>query len=343
MNRRNQILTAVLVLQLIVAAIVLWPRPATSGGEGASLFPGVETNQIVALTISGGEGGSIQLAKGSSGWVLPEADDYPCQEDKVTSLLAKIVGLKADRLVTQTSGSHKRLKVAEEDFERRVEFELADGTRRVLYIGTSPTFGAAHVRAGDQDQVYLASDLSAEDAGFEATAYVDRVYFSVPGDKVVAFTLENPNGHFEFERVVNEAGSVDGDTWTMRELAADETLNENNVRSLFNRIVSVSLLRPLGKEEKDVYGLQEPSAVVTIQTQGDGEGDKTYTLRVGAKDASDNTYVVISSESPYYVQVSEFTVRDFVEKTRDDFLELPPTPTPEVTPEPSPEATPDGS
>jgi hypothetical protein len=41
---------------------------------------------------------------------------------------------------------------------------------------------------------------------------------------------------------------------------------------------------------------------------------------------------VISSESPYYVRVSEYTVKDFVEKARDGFLELPPTPTPEPTP-----------
>jgi hypothetical protein len=31
------------------------------------------------------------------------------------------------------------------------------------------------------------------------------------------------------------------------------------------------------------------------------------------------------------VQVYEYSVKDFVEKKRDDFLQLPPTPTPEAT------------
>jgi hypothetical protein len=73
--------------------------------------------------------------------------------------------------------------------------------------------------------------------------------------------------------------------------------------------------------------MDEPNAVVTVET-----GEKTITLRVGAKEPDANRYVVISSESPYYVRVYEYSVRDLVEKTRDDFLQLPPTPTPEGTP-----------
>jgi len=114
-------------------------------------------------------------------------------------------------------------------------------------------------------------------------------------------------------------------------LAADETLNENNVTGLAGRVASLRMLGPLGKTERDDYGLKEPNAVVTVETR-DGEGNtKAYTIRVGAKSDEDNSYVVSSSESLYYVRVSEYTVKDFVERTRDGFLELPPTPTPEPT------------
>jgi hypothetical protein len=43
--------------------------------------------------------------------------------------------------------------------------------------------------------------------------------------------------------------------------------------------------------------------------------------------------VVISSESPYYVRVNEFVVKDLVEKVRDDLLEAPPEPEADATPE----------
>jgi len=328
MSRINRILAGVLALQIILVAIVFWPRSAASVAGGKPLFPGVEADQIVRLTITDANGNQIQLAKELGNWVLPEADDYPAQESKISELLDKIIALKADRLVTQTPASHKRLKVADNFFERRVEFELADGTKHKLYLGTSPRYGATHVRAHGRDEVYLARGFSIVDVGVQAYNWVDTLYFSVTEDQVVALTLENRNGRFEFEK--DDAG-----TWTMKGLAPGEKLKENNVKSMVARISSLRLLRPLGKTERDDYGLEEPNAVITVQTRDEEGNTKTYTLRVGAKSEEDNSYVVISSESPYYVRVSQYTVKDFVERTRDDFIELPQTPTPEPTPETS--------
>ena len=322
MNRTNQILAAVLAVQIVLVAVAFWPRPASVAG-GENLLAGLEAEQITRLTISDETGNQVKLAKEMGSWVLPEADNYPCVENKVPEFLNKIVALKTNRLVTQTPASHKRLKVAGDAFERRVELELADGTTHRLYLGTSPSYGAIHVRAEGQDEVYLAS-LSASDAGVNASNWVDTLYFSVAQDQVVALTVENANGRFEFEK--DDAG-----TWTMKDLAADETLNENNVKSLVSRVSSLQMLRPLGKTEKDEYGFQEPSAVVTVQTRDEAGTVETHTIRLGAKDDEDNSYVMVSSESPYYVRMSDYAVKDFVEKVRDDFLELPPTPTPEPT------------
>jgi hypothetical protein len=127
--------------------------------------------------------------------------------------------------------------------------------------------------------------------------------------------LENSNGTFTFAR--------DGEgTWTMEGLTADETLNEAQVNAVLRRGAFVTMVEPLGKTEQSTYGLDEPSAVVTLETT-----EKTVTLRVGARDPEDNSYVVISSESPYYVRIAEFGARELVEFTRDDFLQTEPTPT----------------
>ncbi len=334
MNRTNQILAAVLAVQIVLVAVAFWPRPATVAG-GESLLAGLEADQVTQLTISDAAGKQIRLAKETGNWVLPEADGYPCQANKVPELLEKIAALKTNRLVTQTPASHKRLGVADDAFQRKIELTLADGTTHQLYLGTSPSYGASHVRAEGRDEVYLAS-LSASEAGVNASNWVDTLYFSVAQDQIVAMTLENANGRFEFEK------AEDG-TWKMQGLAADETLNENNVTGMASRIASLQMLRPLGKTEQDDYGLDAPNAVITVQTR-DAEGnEKTHTVRVGSKSAEavgateaagatqDNSYVVSSSESPYYVRVSEYTVKSFVERTRDDFLKQPPTPTPEPT------------
>jgi hypothetical protein len=324
MNKRNWILAAILALQLVAVVAIFWPRGTASSEEAVGLFPGLETDRIVAVTITEGDGSTLRLAKQAGGWVLPEAGDYPVQDDRVPPLLDKIVALEAERLVTQTGDSHKRLKVAQGDFERRIELELADGTRHELYVGSSPSYGAVHVRAGDQDQVYLTSEITAYDADTAASRWVDSVYFTVPEEELVALTLENSHGVFQFAK--------DGDTWTMEGLAEDETFDEPKLQALVGRVNSIPLLRPLGQEELVAYGMKEPNAVVTVKAESEEAGERTYTLRVGAQDPEDASYVVISSESPYYVRVSEYTVKDFVENAREGFLVVPPTATPEATP-----------
>lgn len=321
MNRRNQILIGVLVLQLVLAVIAFWPRQSPATATGQVLFPGVTADQIRSVRLTDAKGEMIRLTKSDDGWVLPDADDYPAKTEKVTSFLDKLAGLKADRLITQTAASHKRLKVAEGDFNALIEFELSDGGQHRLYVGSSAGYAAAHVRVDGQEQVYMVSALSSSDASSQATAWTDAGYFSVTRDDVVSLTLENANGRFEF--VKDQAG-----TWTMSDLAADETLNQAAVTSLLYSVSSVSLQKPLGKVEQPEYGLQSPVAVVTLKTHSNTEGDKTYTLRVGAQDATDQTYVFASSSSPYYVRVNSYAVSGWIEKSRDDFLEVPPTATP---------------
>ena len=289
MNRLNQVLVGLLVLQLVVAAVVFWPRPA--GGESSeALFPDLQADQVVALTVDDGEGNTVQLAKREGRWVLPGAADYPALEESITSLLQKLAGLQAGRLVTQTGASHARLQVASGEFDRRIQFELADGSRHVLYLGSSPSYQATHVRVEGQNEVYLISDLSSQDAGAQASAWVQRSYFSLPADDVLAVTLENADGTFAFAR--------EGESWIMDGLVEGETFDSQRFQSLLNGVTSISLVEPLGTVRESAYGMDEPAAVLTLHT-GIAGAARTYTLEVGAQDPEDNTYVVKSSESPY--------------------------------------------
>ncbi|MFZ5917766.1 MAG: DUF4340 domain-containing protein [Chloroflexota bacterium] len=331
MKRSNQILAVVLAVQIVLGAVVFWPEKATGLTEGASLFAGLQADQIVRLTIQDASGNRLTLAQSGGAWVLAEADDFPTT-GKVAEFIEKIVQLQADRLITQTASSHKRLKVTDSDFERWITFELADGAVHNLYLGTTPSYGAVHVRADDTDEVYLASGLSASDANAQASAWIDTLYFSAPTDDMVALTLQNASGTLDFEKGENGA-------WTMKGLSADETFLESSLTTLLNRLSSLRMSRPLGKQQKEEYGLAEPLAVITLQTRDAAGVSKTYSLRVGARSETDESYAVISSESPYVVHVSSYTAGDFVDKTRQDFIELPPTP----TPEPTAEATPTGS
>jgi hypothetical protein len=316
MKRHHQILASILAIQVVLAIVVLWPRPAATGG-GDPVFPDLEAKDIVALTITDADDRSIALRQVGEEWVLPEADDYPSEAGKITPLLDNIVGLTTDRLVTRTAASHGRLQLSANDFVLRLDFETADGSKHTLYLGSSPRYGATHFRVEGQNEAYLTDTISTWDVGVEASNWIDTTYVSVPEEEVTKMTLENPNGPFVFTK-------DDQGEWRMLGMPGIETLDEVKVNGLIRKVASLSMTEPLGKEELEEYGMNEPQAVAMLET-----ADTTVTLRVGAQDPEDSSYVVISSELPYYVRVSQFSVEDLVTRTREDFYKEEATPTPE--------------
>jgi hypothetical protein len=231
----------------------------------------------------------------------------------VAELLEKLVALKTGRLVAETEESHARLKVADDAYVSRVELLLDDNSLRTLYVGSSPSYGAGHVRVAEQDEVYLVTDLSSTDVSTQLSSWIDTSYLSLNAQEFVSAKLENQNGSFEFFK--------DGDEWTMDGLEEGETASSSNISSLVSRAASVRMVRPLGTESKPSYGLQAPNAVLVIRAQSAEGTESTYTVYVGAQRLEDGSYVLKASESPYYVRVAEYTAQDWVEKTREDFLE----------------------
>jgi hypothetical protein len=312
-KRQNQVLVGLLVVQAILVVVVFWPRPATTGG-GQPLLTGFQGAAAVGLTIADGSGNSVELRQVNGVWVLPQAGDYPALATPVDTLLTKLAGLTDRRLITRTAASHKQLQVAADAFLRQVDIELADGTRYRLYIGSSPGYGTAHVRLDGHDETYM-GELTSGSAEAQLGAWVDLVYLNVTADTVTGLTVQNAQGTLQFTK--DEQG-----TWALAGLAAGQTLDPARVQTLLQQVTVVRMLRPLGQDNRPEYSMDSPGAVVTLKT-----ADKEITLTIGAPDPADSSYVVRSSESPYYVRVAGSSLKDVVGKGADGYLAPPPTPT----------------
>lgn len=317
MNRTQRILAVALAIQIVLSVVAFWPRAAKTGG-GAALFPDLKTADVVAMTVTDNEGNAVQLRQVSGSWVLPEVDAYPAKADKITPVLDKVVALDTRRLVTRTAASHKRLQVGADSFVRRVDLETAGGAKHTLYLGSSPSYGATHMRVEGRDETYLANNLTPYEFGAAASSWVDTAYFSVPQDKLSAVVVKNAQGTLTFNR--DEQGN-----WTLAEMPVGEQLAVEVVKLTMDRAASVTLLKPLGKTKLPAYGLDNPLAVVTLQ-QKEGQ---PITLLVGAQDPGDKSYAVHVSTSPYYVRVSEYLLKALVENGLGDFLAPKVTPTPQ--------------
>ena len=319
-DRRNQILTILLVVQIALAAFLFWPKTTVSGG-GSSLLPDLEPDDVVAMTIKAGENEkeTIAFAKEGDTWVLADADSYPANGEKIEQTIEKLAKVNTSRLVTQTDASHSRLEVAEDKFNRMIQLESKGGDKYDVFVGTSAGGNSTHIRAGGQSQVYLTNEVASWDLNAQPSGWVDTKYFTVPTTGTVKMSLTNANGTFSF--VKDDTG------WQMADLAEGEQLNQDNVVAFYEQARSVSLSAPIGKTEKPEFGLGAPSAVVTVTTSSEGQ-ERTYTLTIGAAQADETsdqatakTYVAKSSESPYYVRLAAYTGSTFAEKKKADFLQ----------------------
>lgn len=316
-KRHHQILAAILVFQVALGVFIFWPKPTTVA-ERAPLFPDLEAEAITALTVEDAEGASVYLELQTGEWVLPEADDYPASSDKINTFLERLLELQTAQVVASGEASHRRLQVSPDEFARRIAFETANGVEHTLYLGSSQQRGATHFRLEGQSETYLTNDVTTYEASVQPSTWIDPTYVSVPRQDVNRMTVENANGEFVFEK-------DDEGAWTMEGLEADETLDEAKVTGILQQFASLRMTAPLGEEEQPGYGLDEPSAIATVETMTD-----TVTLQVGAKLAEGGGYVVSASTSPYYVEVAEANVKALVENGREDFIKQPPTPTPEM-------------
>lgn len=319
-SRWIPLLVLLLLLQLALTALVYWPR-ASSTSAGEPLLAGFDPAQVQAVTISDGNERSLRVARQAGGWVLPDAGDFPVKGEKVTGLLDKIAALQRDRLVGSQETTLTQLNVSDASFTRRIAMEMADGATHTLYVGDGPRFRTGHVRLGGENSAYLSLDFSPDESAIRMGDWIDVSFVRIAEASVQKMTLENSNGLFDFYR--DEAGQ-----WQMAGLAEGESFNPNNLVSLLTTLSSLNMTEPLGKEEKAEYGLDNPTARVSVEYTDDSGAAKSAEIRIGALDESQSYYVVSSSESPYLVHISKFSLERFVERTREEFLQQPPTPTP---------------
>jgi Domain of unknown function (DUF4340) len=328
MNNFQRILAGLLVAQLAIIAFVFWPRPAASSG-GEPLLGALKASDITGMTITDDKGVSTKLVKQGQSWVAPDAANYPADATKITPVLDKLVAIKMGRAVATTAASHAQLQVADNKFMRKIDLTKADGSAQTVYLG-SAAGQSVHARLGGKNEVYLANGLATYEANADLLSWINPVYLSLNANDVTGLTLKNKNGEFALTK--DPQGQ-----WQLAGLSSEETLDANKVSSLVTAATSVRMTKPLGKTEDPAWGLKAPLAVVTMQVKS-GDQTKPVILTVGAQDTTDQSYVVKSSESEYYVRAPDYSAQEFVSRDKAAFLTA--TPTPAVTTAPAAGATP---
>jgi len=308
MSRANKILALLLVAQLALIAYVYRPD-RTTGPPAVHFFKDVAAAQVVGLAIA--DSNQVLAIKKENGtWRISTEPSYPAEAKKVEALIKKLLTLTSSRLVARTEASHGRLKVATDDYHRKLTLTMADGKTREMLLGTSPNYKTSHVRVAGDDNVYLAKDLADWEASVAPEDWWENNYLDVNPADLKSLTLVNGKGRIELSRDKENkwqaAGMPEGKTF------ADAALN-----NFLNKACLVQLSSYLGRDHTDVeFGLDKPLADLVLVTVTGA----TLQLKVAAGDAKMEECIAKAGESPFYVTVHASEVKSLMETTLESLL-----------------------
>lgn len=338
LNRTNLYLAALLALQVILLAVVAVTSTGTESRMVAPILSEVAIADVGRLLIADNLENEMTFARGESGWVLPDADDFPLDSAKIDEMLAKLAAMDTRRLVASNPANFARLEVKDDDFRRRITLQAGESSA-VLYLGGSGGANTVYVRRGDENEVYLGSGLSSWELSTQVSTWLDANYVDVPVDDLLEINVRREDGSFTFLR--------DGDNWTYAGLGEGEVFEDTRMPLVSRNAATIRMQAPLGLEALAEYGLDAPAVVVDVRyrqllepetesadepAEGAAETvdepaepeytEATYSLTFGAT-MEDGDIVLKSSEAEYYVLARDTVLNAFTNLVHAELVKPP--------------------
>ncbi|MEZ6195658.1 MAG: DUF4340 domain-containing protein [Planctomycetota bacterium] len=331
MSRSNLILAILAVLQLAALIGFRVARGAESDGPAAGgALTSAKPADVARIEIrdGGGDGATIELARQGEGWVVASRADYPADAGKVTTLLERLAEVRLGHALIRSARNHGPVKVAEDDFARRVTLKGAGGAV-LADLFAAPGSGArsAYLRRAGEDPVYESEDLTTADLRADVASWIDGDAFKVDTKDVVALEIARKDGTaLRFERrqeapptlpAAGEGPPTEEPVWY---LLGDEDARTKpkSVEDLLDDLAGLAVADVAGRKDSAGGDPDEVEATVTLRRAG---GDPTI-LVFGPLSETSGQRALESSASPFRVEVANWRISTLFTRTRDDFVDI---------------------
>lgn len=154
-------LTSLLALLLGLQLLLAWGLGRQGDGVAEVVARGtlldVAAGQVDVLQLEGPEGARVLLQRSADGWILPDLGDgevQPAYAERVERLLEQLLALQSSGPLASSDSAQVRLRVTDEDFERRITLRDEDAELAVLYLGSAPDMRHMHARVAGQSAVH---------------------------------------------------------------------------------------------------------------------------------------------------------------------------------------------
>lgn len=309
MSRINKLLLLLLVTQLALIAYMYRPD-RVSVPPTVQFFADIDESQVVGLTITDGER-TVTMQKEGAAWHLGAAPHYPVDVKKVEGLVKKLLALTSSRLVTHTAASHDRLKVASDNFTRKLTLSMQGGGSKELLLGTAPNYKSIHVRSPENDNVYLVKGLADWEAAVAPEDWWANNYLDVEPTSVQSVSLRNSHGLIKLSRDKENK-------WQGEGLPAGKTLADEALHAFLSKACLVQLSAYLGRERTDAeFGLDKPLVDLELVT---ASGPIHFKVAAATKADQKDEYVAKASNSPFYVTVHGYEIKGLLDASLPQLL-----------------------
>jgi hypothetical protein len=303
MSRKNLLLVVILLVQAALVFYALKPEKQQTAKE-KTFVTDIGKEAVTGLTIADDKQ-SLEIFKQDGKWLVDRKHKYPADAGKIEAFINKLLDLKSNRLVTTTTASHVRLKVADQLFNKKVTITAGD-RHVILFFGTSPTNKTLHVRLDKENEVYLAGGLSGWEIQANSASWWLGKYIDLAADKITSLTVTNSQGSFTLQH-------KDDGTWGLA--GSDAALASSAVNEFVGKAARLTLLKYLGQQDKKEYGLTKPAATLVYS---DKDGSR-ITLAIGPKDADENNHVLKADDSPFYVSAASYVIEPLLQQKATSF------------------------
>ncbi len=279
MNRLGNILTLVLALQLLLVVAVFWPRADEGENDARTPLLALVTDNIDRIVISDAES-SLLLTRTGDSWQLPEYHALPIDEQKLRRALENLPTLARGWPVASSSVAKERFEVAEDGFQRKLEFFSVGDSSAALYLGTSPGFRKVHTRIEGSDAVY-AVEFNTFDLPVQPAEWLDKTLLQLADVQAVT-------GLDYSIRKNSEAWSG----------ASEQAPEQTEVDKLINGLTSLRVTAAVDIATAAIFDEMDVPPTLTVET-GSGDFDiRLYEI--------EDAYYIQRADIPVYFSLSQF-------------------------------------
>ena len=278
MKRLTNKLLLVLAVQLLALVWVFWPSALPGAEDAEKPLLTVAVEQVDRLLISDADS-NLEMRRDEDAWRMPEYHNLAVQDSLVERLLAELPGMGRGFPIAGSSGAKPRFEVAEDNFQRRVQYFAGEEQLAQLFLGTSPGFRQIHVRPGQEDLIY-SIEFNSYDLPVNSTHWLDKTLLQVEEPSAISGL------DYRIHRSEDQWLGEDGD-------AASETA----VERLTNGLAS---LRVTGAADAETTAILEEMAPPVLSVSA---GDTAYYYRLYE---IEDAYYMRRSDIPVFFALSKF-------------------------------------